>query len=122
MNNDHITVTYRSETDNNDNYYFQVYRLEDDGFKIKNFLDGVKFKTPEEANNWIYKNYPYEDDNLFMNVMQVPNHLPEHWHHPFTASLSTDAFYKHNRENNINSAINWTKTKKRDQYLKEESA
>ena len=122
MNNDHITVTYKNETDNNENYYFQVYRLEDDGFKIKNFLDGVKFQTPEEANNWIYKNYPDEDDHLFMGIMQIPNKLPEHWHYPFTASLSTDAFYQHNRDNGINAAINWTKAKKRDQYIKEQGA
>jgi|TARA_Y100000114_G_C11661204_1_gene279134 hypothetical protein len=122
MNNDHITANYIDENDNNDNYYFQVYRLEDDGFKIKNFLDGVKFKTPEEANNWIYENYPDEDDYLFMGVMQIPNHISEYWHHPFTAELSSDEFYKHNIKNGINSAINWTKAKKRYQYLKEQGA
>ena len=122
MNNDYLTAQYRSETDNNDNYYFQIFRLEEDGFKIKNFLDGVKFKNPEEANKWIYKNYPYEDDHLFMEIMQVPNKLPEHWHHPFTAALGTEAFYQHNRDNGINTAINWTKGKKRDQYIKEQGA
>jgi hypothetical protein len=119
MNNDHITVNYINETDNNANYYFQVYRLEEDGYTIKNFLDGVKFKTPEEANNWIYKNYPDEDDYLFLNIMQIPNHIPDYWHHHFTAELSSDEFYEHNQENGINSAINWTKAKKRDQYIKE---
>lgn len=121
MNNDHITVNYINETDNNNNYYFQVYRLTEDGFTIKHFLDGVKFKTPEEANNWIYKNYPDEDDYLFLNIMQIPNHVSEYWHHQFTATLSSDAFYNHNRKNGINSAINWTKAKKRDQFIKEQA-
>ena len=53
MNNDYITVNYKDENDNNANYYFQIYRLEEDGYTIKNFLDGVKFKTPEEANELI---------------------------------------------------------------------
>lgn len=119
MNNDYITANYKDENDNNDNYYFQVYRLAEDGFKIKNFLDGVKFKTPEEANNWIYKNYPDEDDYLFMGIMQVPNYVSEYWHYQFTANLSSHAFYEHNIAVGINSVINWTKAKKRDQYIKE---
>jgi hypothetical protein len=119
MNNDYITANYKDENDNNDNYYFQVYRLAEDGFKIKNFLDGVKFQTPEEANNWIYKNYPDEDDFLFLNIMQIRRDVPHYWHHIFTAELSSDDFYEHNRENGINSAINWTKAKKRAIYIKE---
>ena len=56
MNNDHITVTYRSETDNNDNYYFQVYRLEDDGFKIKNndtpYIQIIEMQTQRQV--WVH--------------------------------------------------------------------
>ena len=45
MNNDHITVNYINETDNNANYYFQVYRLEEDGYTIICFLWCFEFNT-----------------------------------------------------------------------------
>jgi hypothetical protein len=120
MNNDKITCQYISETDNNNNYYFQIFRVKDEGYGIKNFLDGVKFKSPEEANNWIYKNYLDEDDYLFLSIMQIPNHVSEYWHYDFTAKFNTDEFYDHNIKNGINEAINWTKGENRRKAILEE--
>lgn len=120
MNNDQLTITYTNELDTEADFYFQIFRKKVGGWGIKNFLDGVKFKTVKEANEWIYKNYPYEEDHLFLSIMKVPNHVSEYWHYQFTTSFGSDEFYKHNIDNGINEVINWTKQKQRDQFIKEE--